>query len=82
MYVLLTEQNIVKELIPDKHPAFPDAPIEERYPADFVAALLHVDDSTEVAQNMVYDPETGVFSAPVIEEPEIEPELEGEVAAE
>lgn len=81
MYILLTEQNTVAEIIPDENPFFPNIPIEQRYAPDFVAKLMHVSDDTEVAQNWVYDPETQTFSEPVIPEPEPTPEPSGDTIA-
>ena len=74
MYILL-EDNKVKEIIPDIDPIFPGIPIEERYTAEFVASLLHVEDETVVEQNWIYDPETETFSAPPKTEPKPEPEM-------
>lgn len=72
MYLRL-ENNVVLEIIPDIDPVFPGVSIEQRYPAGFIAGLMHVEDDTEVEQNWVYDPESGGFSEPP--EPEIvEPE--------
>lgn len=73
MYILLDE-NRVREIIPDIDPVFPGVPIGDRYPAKFLARLLHVSDDTQVEQNWVYDPETGAFSAPPQPEPSPEPE--------
>lgn len=67
-YILLSEQNKVKEIIPGENPVFPGLPIEKRYSADFIARLMPVDDSVEVAKNMIYDPETETFAFPVIVE--------------
>lgn len=64
MYIYLTSQNTVAELIPDENPVFPGIPIEERYAPDFVAKLLHVPDETKADQNWLYDPESGAFSPP------------------
>ena len=74
MYILL-EDSKVKEIIPDIGPIFPGIPIEERYTAEFVASLLHVEDETVVEQNWIYDPETETFSAPPKPEPKPEPEM-------
>lgn len=63
MYVRL-DSGVVMEMIPDIDPAFPDVPIEERFPAEFIAELLHVEDSTEVGAGMEYDAETGSFGYP------------------
>ena len=76
MYILLTENNTVTEIIPDENPIFPGVPIEQRYAPDFVAKLLHFPDETEVAQNWVYDPETKTFSEPPKPEPVPVPEPE------
>lgn len=60
MYIKL-DGKIVLELIPDIDPAFPDVPIEERYPAEFIAELLHVEDGTDVETGMEYDAKTNSF---------------------
>lgn len=73
MYILL-DSNTVKEIIPDENPVFPGVPIEKRYPPDFVAKLLYVEDDIEVAQNWIYDPESETFSATPVPEPSPEPE--------
>lgn len=78
MYILLTDNNTVAEIIPDENPVFPGVPIEQRYAPDFVEKLLHVSDETEVAQNWVYDPETQTFAEPPKPEPSPEPEPEPE----
>lgn len=64
MYIYLTAQNAVAEIIPDENPVFPGIPVEKRYAPDFVQKLLHVLDSTGVKQNWVYDPETEAFAPP------------------
>ncbi len=69
-YVRLNN-NVVAEIIPAIDSAFPDVPIEQRYPAEFVKKLVAVDDSVEVRVGMVYDKETGAFSVP--KPPAIEP---------
>lgn len=78
MYILLTDENTVSEIIPDENPIFPGVPIEQRYAPDFVAKLLHIPDETEVEQNWVYDPETQTFAEPPKPEPSPEPEPEPE----
>lgn len=64
MYIFLTPEKTVAEIIPEIDPVFPGVPIEERYAPDFVQKLLRVPDSTEVQPNWVYDEETGAFSPP------------------
>lgn len=78
MYIRLDKNNVVREIIPDIDPALPGVTIEKRYPSEFVAELMHVDDNTEVAQNLIYDPETGAFVEPPEPEPTPEPEPEPE----
>ncbi len=63
MYIKINS-GIVEEIIPDVDPTFPDVPIGERYPADFIAELLRVEDDTEVEVGMEYDAETGSFGYP------------------
>ncbi len=71
-YVRLNN-NVVVEIIPEFDPVFPNVPITERYPAEFVKKLVAVDDSVEVRVGMVYNAETGVFSVP--EPPAVEPDV-------
>lgn len=69
MYILLTDERAVVEIIPDEDPIFPGIPIEERYPPDFVEELIQIPDGTEVFPNWIYDPESGLFSIPPEPEP-------------
>lgn len=62
-YVRLNN-NVAAEIIPEFDPTFPNVPITERYPAEFVKKLVAVDDNVEVRVGMVYDKETGAFSEP------------------
>lgn len=62
MYIRLNSQNIVREVIPDIDPALPGIPIEERYPANFVADLKWVPDDSGAEQNLVYIESSGTFS--------------------
>ena len=61
VYVRLND-NIVEEIIPEFDPTFPNVPIEQRYPADFVSGLIKAENGVEVG--MVYNHETGEFSEP------------------
>ena len=72
MYILLTDEKIVKEIIPTFHPALPGVPIEKRYPADLVASFLWVDDSADVSAGRLYDEETGSFVEPPVTEVDAE----------
>lgn len=65
MYAYIIDK-IVREVIPDIDPIFPGIDIKERYPADMLAKCVHVDDRADVKQGMVYDAESGTFSAPEI----------------
>lgn len=69
-YVRLNN-NVVAEIIPEFDPAFPNVPITERYPAEFIKKLVAVDNSVEVRVGMVYNAETGAFNVP--EPSEVEP---------
>lgn len=64
MYVRL-DGGVVMEMIPDVDPAFPDVPIGERFSADFIAELMHVEDGTAVEVGMEYNAETDSFGYPV-----------------
>lgn len=64
MYILLSNENTVAEIIPDENPIFPGIPVSERYAPDFVARLRHFPDGTPVEQNWVYDEDTDTFAPP------------------
>ena len=64
MYILLTKENMVSEIIPDEDPVFPGVPVSARYAPEFVRGLLQVDNETAVAEGWTYSPETGLFSPP------------------
>lgn len=65
MYIYLSDNRTVVEIIPDENPIFPGVPIEKRYSPDFIQKLMHVPDSTKVEQNWIYEPEMGSFSRPI-----------------
>ena len=69
MYIYLVD-NVVREFIPEENPVFPGVPIEERYPAEFIASLVKIESAEGIESGYVYDPETQTFSAPVYEEVE------------
>ncbi len=60
MYVYVIN-NTARELISDVDGAFPDVPIEQRYPADVLNKCVHVADDADVRVGMIYDPATGKF---------------------
>ena len=66
-YVYATD-GIVREIISEINPTFPDIPIEERYTADFLDRCIVVNDDTEVDQNWIC--EGGGFTPPPEPEPE------------
>lgn len=63
MYLKLTK-NIVTEIIPDTDPIFPNVPIEDRFPTEYVSELIHADDGAEIYCGMEYNSETGEFALP------------------
>lgn len=75
MYILLSKEKSVAEIIPDENPVFPGVPIEERYAPDFVQRLLHVPNGTEVQPNWVYDAAAGAFSPPEEQDSEEQEEV-------
>ena len=50
-YVRL-EKGIVAEIIPEFNPLFPDVPVSERYPQEFVKKLVKADDNAVVQTGM------------------------------
>ena len=60
--------NTVVEIIPGENPDLPGVPITERYPAEFLATCVLVEDTIEVLSGYIYDSDTNTFSIPV--EPE------------
>lgn len=54
MYAYIID-NTVMELIPDFDKAFSNVPVEQRYPAEFLAKCVHIEDSADVKQGMFYD---------------------------
>ena len=77
-YIRLNADNVVMEIIPGEDSRFPGIPIEQRYSADFIAALIQTADETEVEQNWIYNPDDQTFSAPPVPEPGPDPEPEPE----
>ena len=75
MYIYLKD-NIVWEFVPEENPDFPGIPLNERYPAEFIEALVFVEDTESIEYGYIYNSETGEFSPPPVpERPDpIEPE--------
>ena len=63
MYIRF-ENGLVSEIVPDIDPTFPNVPIEERFPAEFIAELKYCADDTEVEVGMMYYEETDSFDYP------------------
>jgi len=75
MKYVFTENNIVRQIIPEIDPAFPGIPITERYTSEFLKQCVAVDEIVKVEINWTYDPKTKAFSPPKSEpEPEQDPE--------
>ena len=53
MKYLRLEKNIVTEIIPEFNPLFPNVPVEERYPREFVKKLVAVNDDINVHTGMI-----------------------------
>lgn len=64
MYLQIDKNNYVCEVIPDFDSAFPDIHISKRFPSDFVASLIHVNDGNDIKQGFYYDRVTGKFYSP------------------
>lgn len=67
MKIVYVKENVVQEIIPEYA-----LPVEEWYSSEFAAKCVEAPDDVE--QRWVYDPETGIFSAPQEPEPEPEPD--------
>lgn len=61
-YVRL-EKGIVAEIIPEFNPMFPDVPVSERYPQEFVKKLVETSDETTVYVGMARQ-EDGTYTVP------------------
>lgn len=72
-YIFLME-NVVREIISEFDPIFPNIPITARYTAEFLAQCVTADDDADVELNDIYDPETGTFIRPQESEDPEDPE--------
>lgn len=54
MYILLDDDKIVLEIIPDEDPIFPGVSVSDRYAPDFVARLTQVADDPSAQQGKMY----------------------------
>lgn len=64
MKYIRLDNNVAVEIIPEENPELPGFPIDDRYPAKFIAALIPIADTLEILPGDIYDPSTGTFSAP------------------
>lgn len=67
MFYILVVDGKAHEVIPKFDPNLPDVPIEERFPASFIAQL--VKSRKAIPQGWLFDAETGKFSEPPEPEP-------------
>lgn len=67
-YVRL-EKGIVAEIIPEFNPLFPDVPVSERYPQEFVKKLVETADETTVYVGMARQ-EDGTYAVPAVVMPD------------
>lgn len=58
--------SIVREVIPEYDATFPDIPLAERYPKEFISGLIKVSDDTVVSVGMLYNADDGTFAYPKI----------------
>lgn len=58
--------SIVREVIPEYNVAFPDIPLAERYPKEFISGLIKVSDDATVLVGMRYNANDGTFAYPQI----------------
>lgn len=68
MYIYLTKDNRVKEIIPTFSPLLPGVPINERYPEEFIDLLLEVEDNEFIKEGFIYDNLTNSFREPTEED--------------
>lgn len=64
MYIYLTKNNRVKEIIPTFNPLLPGVPINERYPEEFIDLLVEVEDNDSIQEGFIYDNLTKSFREP------------------
>ena len=70
------QNGVVINIIPDEDPIFPGIAITERYSADFLASCVVVDDNVNIESGHMYDKNTGIFSEPIIQYDEDDPQYE------
>ena len=58
--------SIVREIIPEYDVAFPNIPLTERYPNEFINGLIKVPDDVTVSVGMLYNADDGTFAYPKI----------------
>lgn len=68
MYIYLTKNNTVKEIIPTFNPLLPGVSIFERYPEEFLELLIEVNDDVFVKEGFIYDSLTNSFREPIEED--------------
>lgn len=63
-YIKIDISGHVQEIIPEYVDIFPNIPISQRYPAEFIKNLIPVDDNVEITNDMVYSYEDNKFYKP------------------
>lgn len=68
------DNGIVREIIPEFDPIFPNIPVTDRFHKSIIDTLVKIPEDVDVQQHWTYSEETG-FAAPVVEAVE-EPVIE------
>lgn len=79
-YARIDNEGIVREIIPEFDPTFPDIPITERFHKSIVDTLVEIPADLEVKEQWTYNEETG-FVAPVVPV-YVEPEESSDISEE
>lgn len=61
------DNGIVREIIPEFDPIFPNIPVTDRFHKSIIDTLVAIPEDVDVQQHWTYNKETG-FVAPVVEE--------------
>lgn len=64
-YVILNEELVVCEIIPEYNPAFPGVTVEDRYTKEYLQRALPVEESVEVKSGWEYLPGINLFVPPL-----------------
>ena len=64
-YARVDSEGIVREIIPEFDPIFPNVPVTERFHKSIIETLVEIPEGINVEQHWTYNKETG-FAAPVV----------------